>query len=304
MLKFDRLTPEFGALVDSAVQVAQLDAGQFDALVQIWQRHHVLVLRDQQLTDAQFEAFSARLGELDPPPNQGAGRKNVPGFPNLYVVSNVKDAKGEPIGALGDGEAQWHTDMSYLAAPPMASMLWSREIPTSGGDTCFASMTAALRAMPPHLQQRLHTLCIKHDGTYDSGGTVRKGVTPNDDPMQSVGTLHPAVIAHPDTGEPSLYLGRRRNAFIPALGGDARQAVQASDALLDEIWHHATAADRTLRHRWRVGDVVLWNNFTTMHRRDAFPPDQRRVMHRSQIKGPGAPAASRPWRQPAAEVHA
>jgi taurine dioxygenase len=237
-----------------------------------------VLLRDQQLTDAQFERFSAMLGELDPPPNQGAGRKSVPGHPNLYVVSNRKTAQGEPLGALGDGEAKWHTDMSYLQRPPFASMLWAIELPRSGGDTWFASMPAALRSMPGELVERLRRLVIKHDGTYDSGGNVRKGMQPNDDPVACVGTEHPIVIVQPETGEETLYLGRRRNAWIPGL------PIAESEQLLDRIWSYATAEAVTLRHRWRLGDVVLWNNLTTMHRRDAFPADEYRTLHRSQIK--------------------
>jgi taurine dioxygenase len=175
--------------------------------------------------------------------------------------------------------------MSYLERPPFASMLWSVELPSSGGDTCFASMPAALRSMPPALHEQVLRLSIKHDGTYDSGGSVRRGVTPNDDPLQSVGTVHPMVISQPETGESTLYLGRRRNAWIPGLSRPD------SDRLLDEIWSYATADAVTLRHRWQVGDVVLWNNFTTMHRRDAFPADQVRTLHRSQIKGKYLPSA-------------
>ena len=123
----------------------------------------------------------------DPPPNQGAGRKSVPGHPNLYVVSNRKNAEGEPIGALGDGEASWHTDMSYQERPPFASMLWSIELPSTGGDTWFASMPAALRSLPAELAARVRRMSIKHDGTYDSGGNLRKGMVANDDPSKSVG---------------------------------------------------------------------------------------------------------------------
>jgi taurine dioxygenase len=277
------LHPLFGAQVHG-VDLAGITPAQFREVHAIWQEQHVILLRDQQLTNAAFERFSAMLGELDPPPNQGAGRKSVPGHPNLYVVSNRKGPQGEPLGALGDGEAQWHTDMSYLERPPFASMLWSVELPSSGGDTCFASMPAALRSLPTALLQQVQRLSIKHDGTYDSGGNVRKGVVANDDPTQSVGTMHPMVIAQPETGEPTLYLGRRRNAWIPGL------SLKESDRLLDAIWSHATAEDVTLRHRWRLGDVVLWNNFTTMHRRDAFPADQVRTLHRSQIKGQYVPS--------------
>ncbi len=284
-ISFTPVAPALGACIHD-VDLATIDATTFAELHGIWSRHHVLVLRDQRLTHAQFERFSAMLGELDPPPNQGAGRKSVPGHPNLYVVSNRKADDGEPLGALGDGEAQWHTDMSYLERPPIASMLWAIELPTSGGDTWFASMPEALRRMPADLVERIEPLRIKHDGTYDSGGNVRKGLVPNDDPSQSVGTLHPIVIVHPDTGERSLYLGRRRNAYIPGL------ALDASEALLDTLWHYATAPAVTLRHRWALGDVVLWNNFTTLHRRDAFPADQFRTLHRSQIKGQTVPTAA------------
>jgi taurine dioxygenase len=291
-IEHSAITPALGALVHG-VDLASIEAADFDRLYRIWQQHHVIVLRDQQLTNAQFERFSAMLGELDPPPNQGAGRKSVPGFPNLYVVSNRKTTAGEPLGALGDGEAQWHTDMSYLERPPFASMLWAIELPQAGGDTCFASMAAALEAMPPELLRRIERLAIKHDGTYDSGGNVRKGVTPNDDPTRSVGTVHPMVIRQPETGQRTLYLGRRRNAYVPGL------SLAESEQLLDEIWRRATAPELTMRHQWRLGDVVLWNNFTTMHRRDAFPSDQFRTLHRSQIKGRYVPQAAVPQQEAA-----
>ena len=282
---FSPITPVLGACVQG-VSLATIDGPQLDGLYRVWQQRHVLVLREQQLNNAQFERFSAMLGELDPPPNQGAGRKSVPGHPNLYVVSNRKNGAGEPIGALGDGEAQWHTDMSYLERPPFASMLWSIELPDTGGDTYFTSMPAALRSMPDSLVERIQRLSIKHDGTYDSSGSVRKGMTPNDDPTRSVGTSHPIVIEQPETGERTLYLGRRRNAYIPGL------PLAESETLLNLIWGYATAPQVTMRHQWRLGDVVLWNNFTTMHRRDGFPADQVRTLHRSQIKGKYVPTAA------------
>jgi len=289
------ITPVLGAEV-RGVDLATLGDVEFAELYGIWKQHHVLLLRDQHLTNAQFERFSAMLGELDPPPNQGAGRKSVPGHPNLYVVSNRKSATGEALGALGDGEASWHTDMSYLERPPFASMLWSIELPAQGGDTWFASMPAALRSMPPDLVRRISRLEIKHDGTYDSGGNVRKSMVANDDPTQSVGTPHPIVIVQPETGEHTLYLGRRRNAYIPGLD------VVESERLLNIIWSYATAASVTLCHQWKLGDVVLWNNLTTMHRRDAFPADQVRTLHRSQIKGRYTLAA--PIAQEASQRHA
>src|SRR5260221_10065132 len=171
--------------------------------------------------------------------------------------------------------------MSYAPRPPDASMLYALEIPAQGGDTSFCSMKAALGGMPKTLAERIWNLDIKHDGTYDSGGYVRKGLSASGDPRTSVGTPHPAVIAHPVSGQSALYLGRRLNAYIVGL------ELAESERLLDEIWSFVDSA--VYRHRWALGDLVLWDNRTTMHRRDAFDPKARRVMHRTQIKGSAAP---------------
>jgi taurine dioxygenase len=199
----------------------------------------------------------------------------------VYVISNVIDATGEPIGALGDGEAAWHTDMSYTPQPPDASMLYSLQVPAEGGDTSFCGMKAALAKMPRALVERIKGLDIKHDGTYDSGGYLRKGMTASSDPRSSEGTAHPIIIAHPISGDRALYLGRRLNAYIVGLELDE------SERLLDEIWSYVEAS--VYRHKWALGDLVLWDNRTTMHRRDAFDPKASRIMHRTQIKGSGAP---------------
>jgi len=264
------------------VDMANASRSEVDAIKRAWYQHDVLVFRDQKLGDDDLLAFSRNFGTLDPPPNQGAGRKSPPGYPDIYVISNVLDGKGEPIGALGDGDAAWHTDMSYIAEPPDASMLYSLEIPARGGDTWFCGMKAALAKMPRELVERIRKLDIKHDGTYDSGGYVRKGMTASRDPRTSVGTPHPIVIRHPVSGDKALYLGRRLNAYIVGL------ELEESERLLDRIWSYVDAA--VYKHRWALGDLVLWDNRTTMHRRDAFDPKARRVMHRTQIKGSGAPA--------------
>jgi taurine dioxygenase len=160
-------------------------------------------------------------------------------------------------------------------------MLYSLEIPAQGGDTWFSSMKTALAKMPKALVERIRNLDIKHDGTYDSGGYVRKGLKASDDPRTSVGTPHPIIIEHPVSGDAALYLGRRRNAYVMGL------ELPESERLLDEIWSFVETG--LYRHRWALGDLVLWDNRTTMHRRDAFDAKARRIMHRTQIKGSGAP---------------
>ena len=272
-----KLSAALGAQVDG-VDLRALDANTFAAIYRAWLDHQVLLFRTQALTAEDLVSFSRRFGDLDTAPVQETGRRFVDGIPEVYVVSNVlKD--GMPIGSLGSGEAVWHTDMSYLPDPPRASALYALEVPAEGGDTSFCSMYTAWDALPGPLQRRVEALRLKHDGTYNSGGYVRQGVTLTGDPRTSPGALHPLVAVHPETGRRTLYLGRRRNAYVEGL------PVEDSDHLLEELWTHATRDALTWRHRWQVGDLVLWDNRCTMHRRDAFDPTARRVMHRTQIKG-------------------
>ncbi len=283
----DRLAVEptgagLGAVIEG-VDLRALSAAEFAELHQAWLDHAVLLIRDQHLTDADLIGFSRRFGELDWAPIQETGRRFVEGMPELYVVSNVIE-NGEPIGSLGAGEAVWHTDMSYVEQPPKASALYALEIPPDGGNTSFVNMYKVYAGLPDALRQRIGTLRVKHDGTYNSGGYVRQGVIAGDDPRLAPGALHPLVYTHPETGRPALYLGRRRNAYIEGL------ALADSEALLDELWAYVERPEFAWTHRWRVGDLVLWDNRCTMHRRDAFDADARRILHRTQIKGESRPA--------------
>ena len=266
------------------VDLRDIDDAAFAAVHRAWIDHQVLLFRDQHLDDDTLIAFSRRFGDLDHAPIQENGRRFVDGYPEIYVVSNVIE-NGVAIGSLGAGEAVWHTDMSYLDAPPKASMLYAIEIPPSGGNTGFSTMYGAYEALPASLRQRITGMRVKHDGTYNSGGYVRQGVTPTDNPIDAPGTFHPLVCTHPDSGRRGLYLGRRRNAYIEGL------SLEDSEALLDEIWGYATRDALTWYNVWRVGDLVLWDNRCTMHRRDPFDASARRIMHRTQIKGAAPPSA-------------
>jgi len=268
----------------TGIDLRDLGDAAFARLLQVWHDRSVLLIRGQTLSDQDLISFSRRLGDLDWAPIQETGRRFVEGLPEIYIVSNVK-LNGEPIGSLGDGEAVWHTDMSYLEVPPKASMLYALEVPTAGGNTSFCTMYGIYDALPVGLKERIAGLKIKHDGTYNSGGYLRQGVTPTDDPMTSPGAVHPLVCTHPATGGHMLYLGRRRNAYLVGL------ELSQSEALLDELWGFVDRPEFAWEHAWRVGDLVLWDNRCTMHRRDAFDPKSRRIMHRTQVKGEQRPAA-------------
>ncbi len=264
------------------VDLRRIDDGDFAVICGAWHDHLVLIFRGQNLSDEDLIVFSRRFGELDWAPVQESGRRFVEGHPEIYVVSNVME-NGVPIGSLGAGEATWHTDMSYLEVPPKASMLYALEVPASGGDTYFNNMYAAYESLPQELRRRIEGLKLKHDGTYNSGGYVRQGVAAVDDPMTSPGTSHPLVCTHPDTQRRALYLGRRRNAYIGGL------SLAESESLLDQLWSYATRPELAWGHKWRSGDLVLWDNRCTMHRRDSFDSGSRRVMHRTQIRDEAAP---------------
>jgi len=186
------------------VDLARLDDASFAAIHRAWLDHLVLLFREQRLGDEDLIAFSRRFGDLDWAPIMENGRRFVEGHPEIYVVSNVVE-NGVAIGSLGAGEAVWHTDMSYLPDPPKASMLYAIEIPPQGGNTGFCNMYRAYEGMPTSLLRRLEGLTLKHDGTYNSGGYVRAGVTATDDPRRSPGASHPIICSHPETGRHVLY---------------------------------------------------------------------------------------------------
>jgi taurine dioxygenase len=283
-LAVTHLTPAVGAEI-SGVDLPRLGDAEFQKIERAWHSHSALLFRGQRMDDDHLLSFSRRFGELDPPPVQEHGRISPPGYPDVYVVSNVMDEKGQPIGALGAGEAVWHTDMSYLDVPPHASMLYALEVPPEGGDTWICGMQAAWETLPAALKEVVAGRRIKHDGTYNSGGYLRKGAEATDDPHKAAGAWHPAVSVHPVTGQPSLYLGRRRNSFVEGLSR------AESDALLDALWAHIDSPKLRYVHKWRIGDLLLWDNRSTMHRRDPFDGKARRIMHRTQIKGTTRPQA-------------
>ncbi len=247
------------------------------AIKDAWAQNLVLRFRGQRLSDDDLMRFSRQFGELDWAPV--AATTDAPeGRDYVMVVSNVVE-NGKPIGQLGAYEAVWHTDMSYVAEPPQASALYSLEVPESGGDTGFSNMYLALERLPAELRRGIEGRVCRHDASRNSAGELRRGYVDAPDPSQTVGADHPLVRTHPVTGKKALFLGRRRNAYIPGL------PLAESEALLDALWDHASRPELAWYQQWRPGDLVLWDNRCVMHRRDAFDPAARRVMHRTQIKG-------------------
>lgn len=272
------IAPALGAEVSGVDLHQPIDAETFAEIKQAWADHLVLRFRGQELSDPQLLALSRMFGELDPPGPNPYGKPFLTEFPEINVISNVK-VDGAPIGNLGDGEAVWHCDMTYVEKPPRAALLHALEIPGSGGDTFWANMYLAYETLPADLKAKIEGRRAIHDATYNSAGMMRKGMKEVTDPREAPGAQHPLVIRHPETGRAALFLGRRRNSYI--IGMD----LDESEALLDKLWEHATKPEFTFKQEWRQHDLILWDNRCTLHRRDSFDPNARRIMHRTQIKG-------------------
>ena len=261
--------------LDAALPVGAAEA---EALRRALDEHLVLLARGQRLDDPALMAFSRVFGALDPPGPNPYGAPFLPEFPEINVISNVVE-NGRPIGNLGAGEAVWHADMTYVEKPPKAALLYALEVPQGEGDTYFANQFAAWDALAEEDKARIEGLRSVHDSAHNSAGMLRRGYRESSDPRETPGARQPLVRTDPATGGRALFLGRRPHAWVVGL------EVGESDALLDRLWAHASDSRFVWRHRWRPGDLLIWNNLGVLHRRDAFDARARRIMHRTQIRG-------------------
>ena len=257
----------------------KLTHDQINFINESWNERLVLVFKKQNLDDPKLIDFSKNFGELDPPGPNPYGITFLPEFPEINVISNVKNEQGTPIGNLGDGEAVWHADMTYLELPPKAGILYALEVPENQGNTHFANMTLAYNDLSDDIKEKIDGKILIHDSAHNSAGMLRKGYSEVDNPTETPGARHPMVITDQNTNKKLLFLGRRPHAYIVGL------EVEESENLLDEIWKHATREKYTWTQKWEKGDLLMWKNLNVLHKRDAFDPNTRRVMHRTQLKG-------------------
>ena len=254
----------------------RLDDAAFDAIQRAFDEHGVAVFRNQNLTPGQQIAFSRRFGEVDF--NHNSKIFGLPDHPELYIISNITE-NGRPIGTRRAGET-WHSDMCYAKRPARATMLYAVEVPElhglTLGDTEFANAAAAWDALPDAMQRRLDGL----EAVFDFRGRKRSSPVKKETLAEYPPVRHPIVRSHPRTGRKSLYVMRDDCTAIPGMDDDDAQTLIA--ALAD----HIIRPEFVYRHRWRQGDLVIWDNCTVQHKAVIdYDLPQRRLMWRTTIKG-------------------
>lgn len=267
-----RLAPSFCGEVDG-VDLSRIDDAASAAIKAAWLAHKVLVFRDQQLDEDGLVEFARRLGDVEIHLRQTrtSGRREV------MLVSNKKE-NGEPIGRLGNQELNWHMDQIFMAQPTAGTMLYAVEVTPEGGDTWFCDLAAAYAALPDGLKARVDGIRAVHSAAK---ADRRVGIQLTEEQRRrSSEVVHPLVRTHPLAGEKALYFSMNHTARI-----DGMLEAESLD-LLEELRRHATAPQFVYPHHWRVGDLVLWDNAATMHRRDPFPDHYSRLMRRVGVAFP------------------
>ena len=247
------------------------DEATIKAIYQAWLDHLVVVFSGQNLSQDDLMRVTGYFGE------PGVMRRPAKFFPKGYsrllpgimLISNIRE-NGEPIGALPDGEMMFHHDMIHSEMPDKATLLYSVEIPSKGGNTLFASGYAAYETLDPAIRNRLEGRQAIHHYNY---GSTQKGDTKG---IEAFGECtHPVFRTNEDTGRKAVYVNRLMTVGI----------VEESEPLLEAVFDHAEKPEFVYDHEWRVGDLLLWDNRCSSHARTDFPSVERRLMLRTTVKG-------------------
>ncbi len=274
-LRFTPLTEHIGCEVGGIDLRRPVASEAAAAIYRAWLDHAVLLFRDQDLTQEDLIRITGIFGEFAP---LGRPRHTLPsGFskilPNIMLISNIRE-NGETIGALPDGEMMFHHDTIHRDDPHKATLLYSVEIPTYGGDTLFASGAGAYETLDAAMKKKLEGLRAVNFYVYNS--VKRNDKQAVDATSQAV---HPVVRTHEETGRKALYVNRLMSVRIEGM------AEAESDALLNVLFDHSEKPEFVYTHVWRKGDLIVWDNRCSSHARTDFPADQRRLLLRTTVKG-------------------
>jgi taurine dioxygenase len=269
-LRVRPLSPALGAEITGVDLRHAIATALAAKLLDIWHEHLVILLRNQTLTEDDQVRFAETFG----PPAKIHTPQFVRSHPAVMLISNIRE-DGKPIGALPDGEMQFHTDQCHQEIPAKASMLYAIEIPTKGGNTLFANAYKAYETLPDDIKQRINGRKALNAYDYDTAATIRKTEVPPGAP----GFAHPVVRTHPATGRKALYVNRLMTRYIEGL------PPEESEELLMFLFNHQEQPQFIYEHVWRPGDILMWDNRCTLHARTDFSADERRLLRRVTILG-------------------
>jgi alpha-ketoglutarate-dependent 2,4-dichlorophenoxyacetate dioxygenase len=288
-LAFRPLQQAFGVEIQH-VDVRHVDDATFAEIVEAFDEHSVLLFRGQTIGDEEQIAFSRRFGPLETTIRTIASQART--LPEISNLANV-DADGRLIPA-GDkrnlfnaGNQMWHSDSSFKRVPALASLLAAREVPPAGGETEFASTRVAYAALPAATRQALEDRVAIHSFEY-SRGLVGDGLLPPAHAAQVPPVPQALVRANPRHGRKAFFVGSHACEIVGMPTDEARE-------LLRDLLARATAPGLVYTHRWRVGDLVMWDNRCMLHRGRPWDENRyRRIMHRTTVAGEGPTAADVP----------
>ena len=236
--------------------------------------HSVIAIRDQKLSALQFLEAMNIFGEIFLQHNP---RFAIPECPQIHYISNQDKFEDGRVYIPGQG---YHTDHSNDVEPPKATALYAVQLPKTGGDTQFVNMCEAYDALPEEMKKRIDGLRARH--VYQSKYSERKlpTLTKERSKIVSGAVIHPIVRTHPVTGRKAIYINPIRIEGI--VGMPAQQAL----SLLDELVEHAIQHKFQYRHKWKAGDLVIWDNRCLMHKANGdYPVSEVRYLYRVMLKG-------------------
>ncbi len=257
-----KIIPTDGAL---GAEIQELDLSQplstndVKAVKQTLLDHCVVFFRNQKIGETDQIRFTNYFGKAVEHVRKQPERQHK----EIFIISNIEE-KGQAIGALGNGELTFHSDLSYMKHPGTISTLYAIEIPSTGGATQWCNCYKAYDTLNAAMKTQLKGLRAVH-----------RHYVEDQNPPEHVD--HPIVRTHPETGRKSLYVGPHLTKYIVNLDKSE------SDTLLNTLFAHATQPQFVWTHHWQVGDLVMWDNRPTLHRREPFPPNERRLMKRTQV---------------------
>jgi taurine dioxygenase len=267
-MKVTPLSTPLGAEVTGVDLSRPLDAETVSGIQAAWLEHLVLVFRDQDLSEQDQIRFTEHFGPLGGRKRQEARAEGDAVHPSVMLVSNIRK-DGKPIGSLPDGDMMFHSDGAFTEQPYKATILHAIEVPRTGGDTLFANLYAAYEALPEDTRRKLEGLAAYH--CYYAGATQKTG------PAGSLSGefTRPVVQVHDETGRRALFVSRLMTARIEGLPG------AEGEAFLARLLDHTERPEFIYTHRWRPGDLVMWDNRCTNHARTDFSPSERRLLRRT-----------------------